>query len=178
MEDVIGLSLQPIMFLCRSPMFRRRHRTWSTHDYLEYELPGLLVISVVFAALGTGSRSTRTSRAGLRRFRSLRSPLGAAAGAVSATWRVSDLGRDHHRLRDDPGFPGDDNLFSAVAPAAASAFALAMCGYRPSLACGEDTTGGEAFGFIASFPLAFGSCLPAPTVTTPGWLQASSRSTR
>ena len=32
--------------------------------------------------------------------------------------------------------------------------------------------GGQAFGFIAFFPLVFGSNLFAPTGTMPGWLQA------
>ncbi len=55
MEDVIGLSLQPIMFLLLfTYVFGGAIAHGSTHDYLQYELPGLLVMTVVFATLGTG----------------------------------------------------------------------------------------------------------------------------
>src|SRR5690242_8020045 len=54
MEDVIGLSLQPIMFLLLfTYVFGGAIGHGSTHDYLQYELPGLLVMTVVFATLGT-----------------------------------------------------------------------------------------------------------------------------
>src|SRR5690242_21939440 len=54
MEDVIGLSLQPIMFLLLfTYVFGGAIAHGSTHDYLQYELPGLLVMTVVFATLGT-----------------------------------------------------------------------------------------------------------------------------
>ena len=55
MEDVIGLSLQPIMFLLLfTYVFGGAIAHGSTHTYLQYELPGLLVMTVVFATLGTG----------------------------------------------------------------------------------------------------------------------------
>jgi hypothetical protein len=55
MEDVIGLSLQPIMFLLLfTYVFGDAIAHGSTHTYLQYELPGLLVMTVVFATLGTG----------------------------------------------------------------------------------------------------------------------------
>ena len=54
MEDVIGLSLQPIMFLLLfTYVFGGAIAHGSTHTYLQYALPGMLVMTVVFATLGT-----------------------------------------------------------------------------------------------------------------------------
>jgi hypothetical protein len=89
MEDVIGLSLQPIMFLLLfTYVFGGAIAHGSTHDYLQYELPGLLVMTVVFATLGTGSCSTRTSPAGSSTgSAACRSPAGRRSRAPSsATW--------------------------------------------------------------------------------------------
>src|SRR6266536_1723511 len=112
MEDVIGLSLQPIMFLLLfTYVFGGAIAHGSTHDYLQYELPGLLVMTVVFAAL---------------------------AGCLLLL-----------------------------------AFALALCWASALIGMLVKTPQGvQAFGFIAFFPLVFGSNLLAPTGTMPGWLQA------
>jgi oleandomycin transport system permease protein len=73
MEDVIGLSLQPIMFLLLfTYVFGGAIAHGSTHDYLQYELPGLLVMTVVFATLGTGLMLNQDITSGVfDRFRSL-----------------------------------------------------------------------------------------------------------
>ena len=89
MEDVIGLSLQPIMFvLLFTYVFGGAIAHGSTRDYLQYELPGLLVMTVVFATLGTGLMLNQDITSGVfDRFRSLPiarwAPL---AGPSSATW--------------------------------------------------------------------------------------------
>ena len=67
MEDVLGLSLQPIMFLVLfTYVFGGAIAHGSTHAYLQFELPGLLVMSVVFAtsarSSGSGSRPIRCPR--------------------------------------------------------------------------------------------------------------------
>src|SRR6516165_4402595 len=54
MEDVVGLSLQPIMFLLLFTFVFGGAIAGGTHKYLQFELPGLLVMTVVFATLGTG----------------------------------------------------------------------------------------------------------------------------
>src|SRR6516164_1090633 len=85
MEDVIGLSLQPIMFLVLfTYVFGGAIAHGSTHAYLEYELPGLLVMTVVFATLGTARRRRPRRHGALRHLRG-----------------------DHARLRHDPRVPGD-----------------------------------------------------------------------
>ena len=72
-EDVMGLSLQPIMFLVLfTYVFGGAIAHGSTHAYLQYELPGLLVMSVVFATLGTGLMLNQDITGGVfDRFRSL-----------------------------------------------------------------------------------------------------------
>ncbi len=118
MEDVIGLSLRPIMFLLLfTYVFGGAIAHGSTHAYLQYALPRLLVMTVVFATLGTGLMLNQDVSSGVfNRFRSL--PIARWAPLVKTPQGV------------------------------------------------------QAFGFIAFFPLVFGSNLLAPTATMPGWLQA------
>src|SRR5215468_10695000 len=54
MEDLVGLSLQPIMFLVLFTYVFGGAIAGGTNAYLQFELPGLLVMTVVFATLGTG----------------------------------------------------------------------------------------------------------------------------
>ena len=72
-EDLIGLSLQPVIFLLLFIyVFGGAIAHGSTHTYLQYELPGLLVMSVVFATLGTGLMLNQDITGGVfDRFRSL-----------------------------------------------------------------------------------------------------------
>src|SRR5437764_14575754 len=73
MEDVLGLSLNPIMFLVLfTYVFGGAISHGSTHDYLQFALPGILVLSVVFATLGTGLMLNQDIANGVfDRFRSL-----------------------------------------------------------------------------------------------------------
>jgi oleandomycin transport system permease protein len=72
-EDLIGLSLQPIMFLLLfTYVFGGAIAHGSTHKYLQYVLPGILVQTVLFATLGTGLMLNQDISAGIfDRFRSL-----------------------------------------------------------------------------------------------------------
>src|SRR5580704_5934874 len=72
-EDLIGLSLQPIMFLLLfTYVFGGAIAHGSTHNYLQYVLPGILVQTVVFATLGTGLMLNQDISSGIfDRFRSL-----------------------------------------------------------------------------------------------------------
>ena len=147
MEDVVGLSLQPIMFLLLfTYVFGGAIAHGSTHTYLQYELPGLLVMTVVFATLGTGLMLNQDISSGVfDRFRSLPiarwAPL---AGAVLGDMvRLRHLARDHHRLRDDPRIPGDDqsSLRPGRLPAAAHLRPGPVLGIRSHRHAGEDSAG-------------------------------------
>jgi hypothetical protein len=109
MEDVIGLSLQPVMFLLLfTYVFGGAIAHGSTHDYLQYELPGLLVMTVVFATLGTGlmlnqgriigpefpgQRAGRDDTPGVQREQSEQDPQLAAADVDWAPRLVPHLKR-------------------------------------------------------------------------------------
>jgi len=72
MEDVLGLSLNPIMFLVLFTYVFGGAISGGTHRYLQFELPGILVLSVVFATLGTGLMLNQDIASGVfDRFRSL-----------------------------------------------------------------------------------------------------------
>src|SRR5215471_16410289 len=84
MEDMVGLSLQPIMFLLLFTYVFGGAIAGGTHQYLQFELPGLVVMAVVFATMGTGLMLNQDITSGVfDRFRSLPIPRWAPlAGAV------------------------------------------------------------------------------------------------
>jgi len=178
MEDVIGLSLQPIMFLLLfTYVFGGAIAHGSTHTYLQYALPGLLVMTVVFATLGTGLMLNQDISSGVfDRFRSLPiarwAPLAGAVLGDMVRYLISVVITIGFGMI--LGFRVTTNPVSAVAGCLLLlAFALAMCWVSALIGMMVKTPQGvQAFGFIAFFPLVFGSNLLAPTATMPGWLQA------
>ena len=178
MEDVLGLSLQPIMFLVLfTYVFGGAIAHGSTHAYLQYELPGLLVMSVVFATLGTGLMLNQDITGGVfDRFRSL--PIARWAPLAGAV--LGDMVRYIISVAVTIGFGmilGFRVLTNPVSAIAGCllllAFALAMCWVSALLGLLVKTPQGvQVFGSLAIFPLVFGSSLLVPTATMPGWLQA------
>ena len=178
MEDVFGLSLQPITFLLLfTYVLGGAIAHGSTHTYLQYELPGLLVMTVVFATLGTGLALNQDISSGVfDRFRSL--PIARWAPLAGAV--LGDMVRYLISIAITIGFGMILGFRVTTNPAAAVAgvllliaFALAMCWVSALIGMLVKTPQGvQAFGFIAFFPLVFGSNLFAPTATMPGWLQA------
>ena len=177
MEDLIGLSLQPIMFLVLFTYVFGGAISGSTHGYLQYALPGLLVQSVLFATLGTGLMLNTDITGGVfDRFRSLPSarwaPLaGASLGDIVRymvsvavmLWFGMILG---FRILSNP-------LAAAAGCAVVLGFALAMCWISALIGLLARTAQGvQAFGFVLLFPIVFASNLLVPSRTMPGWLQA------
>src|ERR1700746_2086972 len=71
-EDLFGLWLQPIMYLVLFTYVFGGAIAGGTHKYLQQGLPGILVLSVVFATLGTGLMLNQDIANGVfDRFRSL-----------------------------------------------------------------------------------------------------------
>ena len=177
-EDVMGLGLQPIMFLVLfTYVFGGAIAHGSTHAYLQYELPGLLVMSVVFATLGTGLMLNQDITGGVfDRFRSL--PIARWAPLAGAV--LGDMVRYVISVAVTIGFGmilGFRVLTNPVSAIAGCllllAFALAMCWVSALLGLLVKTPQGvQVFGSLAIFPLVFGSSLLVPTATMPGWLQA------
>ena len=178
MEDLVGLSLQPIMFLLLfTYVFGGAIGHGSTHDYLQYELPGLLVMTVVFATLGTGLMLNQDINGGVfDRFRTLPiarwAPLG---GAI-----LGDMVRYMISLAITLGFGMVLGFRIGTSPVSAIeacllllTFALAMCWVSALIGMLVKTPMGvQMFGFLAFFPLVFGSNLLVPSQTMPGWLQS------
>ena len=178
MEDVIGLSLQPIMFLLLfTYVFGGAIAHGSTHAYLQYELPGLLVMTVVFATLGTGLMLNQDISSGVfDRFRSLPiarwAPLAGAVAGDMVRYLISVAVTIGFGMI--LGFRVTTNPASAIAGCLLLlAFALAMCWLSALIGMLVKTPQGvQTFGFLAFFPLVFGSNLLVPTATMPGWLQS------
>jgi oleandomycin transport system permease protein len=177
MEDLIGLSLQPIMFLVLFTYVFGGAIAGGTHAYLQFELPGLLVMTVVFATMGTGLMLNQDITSGVfDRFRSL--PIARWAPLAGAV--LGDMVRYLISVVVTLGFGmvlgfriGTGLLPTLAACLLLLTFALAMCWVSALIGMLVRTPQGvQAFGFLAMFPLVFGSNLLVPSRTMPGWLQA------
>jgi len=176
-EDLWGLWLQPIMYLVLFTYVFGGAIAGGTHQYLEFSLPGILVLSVVFATLGTGMMLSQDISTGVfDRFRTLPivrwAPL---AGAI-----LGDLLRYVISILVTLGFGmilGYRVHTSVVAAVMGClllvAFAFAMCWLSALLGVLVKTAQGvQLYGFLFMFPLVFGSNILTATNSMPGWLQA------
>jgi oleandomycin transport system permease protein len=177
MEDLVGLSLQPIMFLLLFTYVFGGAIKGGTHAYLQYSLPGLLVMTVVFATLGTGLMLNQDITGGVfDRFRSL--PIARSAPLGGAV--LGDMVRYMISVAITLGFGMILGFRIGTNPVSAAAgcllllfFALCMCWVSALIGMLVKTPQGvQMYGFLAMFPLVFGSNLLVPQTTMPGWLQA------
>ena len=87
-EQFIDVTLQPIIFVVLFVYIFGGAISGSTHDYLQYVLPAIMVQTVLFTSLSIGvNLNTDIKKGVFDRFRSL--PIGRSApliGAVSAGW--------------------------------------------------------------------------------------------
>jgi len=176
-EDLIGLSLQPIMFLLLFVYVFGGAISGSPHGYLQYVLPGILVQTVLFATLGTGLMLNQDISAGIfDRFRSLPiarwAPLAGAILGDVTRYVISVVVTVGFGMI--LGFRVTTNPIAAVAACLlVLAFALAMCWVSALIGMLVKTPQGvQTFGFTAMFPIVFASGLLVPIQTMPGWLQA------
>lgn len=95
MEDLFSLSLTPIMYRLLFTYVFGGAISGSTHKYLQFSLPGIGVLTVVFATMGTGMMLNADITTGVfDRFRALPiarwAPLaGAILGdAIPASWNA------------------------------------------------------------------------------------------
>jgi oleandomycin transport system permease protein len=177
MEDLFGLSLTPIMYLLLFTYVFGGAISGGTHKYLQFSLPGILVLSVVFATLGTGLMLNQDIASGVfDRFRSL--PIARWAPLAGAI--LGDMVRYTITVAVTLGFGMILGFRITAAPLAAAAgclllllFAVAMCWISALIGLLVKTPQGvQLFGFLGMFPLVFGSNLLVPSDTMPGWLQA------
>ena len=176
-EDLLGLWLQPIMYLILFTYVFGGAISGGTHQYLQFSLPGILVLSVVFATLGTGMSLSQDIATGVfDRFRSLPivrwSPL---AGAI-----LGDVVRYLISILVTLGFGYVLGFRVETTPVAAVmgcllalAFAFAMCWLSALLGMlVKSGQGVQLWGSLIMFPLVFGSNILTQAQSMPGWLQA------
>lgn len=176
-EELLDVTLQPIVFILLFTFVFGGAISTSWHDYLPYVLPGILAQTVVFASIATGTTlNTDLTKGVFDRFRSL--PISRSAPLVG--YVLGDIVRYlvvivvilafgsalGFRIHTDPGS-------ALLACVLALGFGLAMCWvsvFIGLLARSPGTVQGLSFVFM--FPLTFGSNVFAKTTTMPGWLQA------
>jgi oleandomycin transport system permease protein len=176
-EDLFGLWLQPIMYLVLFTYVFGGAISGGTHKYLQQTLPGILVLSVVFATLGTGMMLSQDISTGVfDRFRALPivrwAPLAGAILGDLIRYLISivvTLGFGYVL-----GFRVQTSVLAAVMGCLVLlAFAFAMCWLSAMLGVlVKSAQGVQLWGFLFMFPLVFGSNILTPTKTMPGWLQA------
>jgi oleandomycin transport system permease protein len=176
-EQLLDVTLQPIIFVLLFVYVFGGAVSGSTHDYLQYVLPAIMVQTVLFSSLSIGvNLNTDIKKGVFDRFRSL--PIARSApliGAVSAevvrfTVSVVVLMGVGYAL----GFRvGTDPLSALAGCLLAIAFALCMSWVAVFLGTWLRESGSvQGIGFLLLFPLTFGSNMFVPTASLPGWLQA------
>lgn len=176
-EEVLSLSLTPIMYLLLFTYVFGGAISGNVHNYLQYELPGILVLSVVFSTLGTGMALSQDIETGVfDRFRSL--PISRSAPLAGAV--LGDVLRYAISVAVSLFFGMLLGFRIQTPPLAASmacllvlAFALAMCWFSALLGLVSKTARSvQWMGSLIYFPLTFGSNVLVQTDSMPGWLQA------
>ena len=82
-EQFFDVTLQPALFLIIFVYVLGGAMAGSTHDYLQYVLPGIMIQTVLFSTVSIGVNLTPTSRkASFDRFRSL--PIARSAPLIGA----------------------------------------------------------------------------------------------
>jgi oleandomycin transport system permease protein len=176
-EDIFGLSLTPIMYLLLFTYVFGGAISGNVHEYLQFELPGILVLSVMFSTLGTGMALSQDIETGVfDRFRSL--PIARSAPLAGAVF--GDVIRYAISIAISLAFGMLLGFRIQASPLSAAAacllllvFALAMCWFSALIGMVAKTARGvQWIGMLFYFPLTFGSNVLVPTKTMPGWLQA------
>ena len=170
-EQLLDVTLQPIVFVTLFVfLFGGAIKGESRHTYLEYVLPGIMVMTVVFASVGTGiGLNTDVTKGIFDRFRSLpisrSAPLtGTIMGdfvrylvSVAIVFAYGSL--LGFRITTNPL-----SAFGAVALMFVFGFAVGWIWVLLGL-CVKSPQSLQGFGFIVMFPLAFGSSVFIPAAT-------------
>jgi oleandomycin transport system permease protein len=177
-EQLIDVTFQPMIFLLLFVyVFGGAVGHGSTHNYLQYLLPGLLGQSIAMGVVALGQNLNADIEKGVfDRFRSL--PIARSAplvGAVLADFFrylmvcVVTLGFGYIM-----GFRIQTNPVALLAAVALSiGFALCFCWVSVWVGMKVRTSGAvQGVLFPIILPLSFGSSVFVPASTMPGWMQA------
>lgn len=176
-EQFFDVTLQPVLFLIIFVYLFGGAVAGSTHDYLQYVLPGVMLQAVLFSTMSIGvNLSTDVKEGVFDRFRSLPIPRGAPLiGAVfaeglrySITIIVTLVAGYAMGYRT-----GTNPLSILAAYAIVLAFSWCLCWLSIYLGMILREAGSvQGIGFMLLFPLTFGSSIFVSPDTLPGWLKA------
>jgi oleandomycin transport system permease protein len=177
-EQLLDVTLQPIVFVTLFVfLFGGAIQGQSRHEYLEFVLPGIMVMTIVFASMGTGiGLNTDLTKGIFDRFRSL--PIARSAPLTGTI--IGDFFRYLVSLAmvfaygSLIGYRIGTNVMAALAAVGLMfvfGFAVGWIWVLLGLYV-KSPQSLQGFGFIVMFPLTFGSNVFVQTKTLPGWLQA------
>ncbi len=176
-EQLVEMTIQPIMFLVLFVFVFGGAIAGSWQDYLQFALPGILVQSVCFLPFTTAlALNADFQRGVIDRFRSL--PIARSAvisGRITAdgvriAWSILIITGFAMVLgfRFGGGASGALGAFVLIL-----AFGLVMCWPMAFLGITARTPESvNTWAFMIILPLTFASSAYAPVETMPGWLQA------
>ena len=176
-EQLIDVTLQPIIFVVLFVYLFGGAIAGNQHDYLQFVLPALMVQTVLFASLSIGvNLNTDIQKGVFDRFRSL--PIPRSAPLVGAV--LGDIVRFVTSIAVLIGFGyaigfriGTDPFRAFLACLLVLAFALSLSWIAVLIGMLVREPGTvQGIGFLLMFPLTFGSSTFVPVNTLPGWLQA------
>ena len=176
-EQLVEMTIQPIMFLVLFVFVFGGAIAGSWQDYLQFALPGILVQSVCFLPFTTAlALNADFQRGVIDRFRSLPIARSAvisgriAADGVRIAWSILIITGFAMVL----GFSFGGGAGGALAAfALVLAFGLVMCWPMAFLGITARTPESvNTWAFMIILPLTFASSAYAPVDTMPGWLQA------
>jgi oleandomycin transport system permease protein len=174
-EALLDVTLQPVIFLLLFVYVFGGAIAGDTGTYLQYALPGVLVQTVVFASVGTGTGLADDLKTGIfDRFRSLpisrTAPLLGAIGADLVRYLTS--GAIMLAFGFLLGFRASGVVGVLGALGLVTVFAFAVCWVFTALAMVvREPRSVQGLGALIMLPLTFGSNVFVPTATLPGWLQ-------
>jgi oleandomycin transport system permease protein len=176
-EQLLDVTLQPIVFVVIYVFLLGGAVAGSTGDYLQFLLPAILVQAVLFGGMATGvNLNTDIKKGVFDRFRSL--PIGRSAPLIGSV--LGDLIRYlvavvvllgfGYAL----GFRVQTGLLQAVGACLLTVF-FSFCVSWAFVLLGvlmREPGGVQGTAFLVLFPLTFGTSMITPKETLPGWLQA------
>lgn len=175
-EQLIDVTLQPVIFLVLFLYLLGGAVSGSTHAYLQFLLPALMVQTVVFASVQTGVNLNDDIKKGVfDRFRSL--PIARSAPLLGSV--LGDMVRFVVSIVVMLSFGYAMGFRVTTGPLATLAACLLVMLFAFALTWGAVLLGvlarepGAVQGilFLVLFPLTFGTNMITPTDTLPGWLQ-------
>ncbi|MFI6761485.1 ABC transporter permease [Micromonospora sp. NPDC050417] len=176
-EALIDVTLQPVLFLVIFVYIFGGAVSGSTHDYLQFLLPGILAQTIATGSIAIGvNLNTDIAKGVFDRFRALPIPrsaplVGAVLGDVVryVIVTVSTLAIGYLL-----GFRIDANPLLALAGCLLAVLFALCLSWLPVFVSMKVRTPGAVQGlmFALIMPLSFGSNVFVSTDTLPGWMQA------